>query len=442
MYSRLSAQDILRCTLCETEVALMYCNVCHTHLCKDCVLIHFSDKLKAHNVVPIEQFLSTLGYPKCTKHPTKQCELHCKHCDFPICLSCISSKEHFGHDAVDIFEEFEANIDVLKKDLHEIEKSILLKYEEAASTIQIQIYDQRKNSQKLKPDLKKQGEALHNEIDSIIQSKQTEIDHMSRKHKAVLDKTKNAINRIFIKIKQAIVDLKSLLDNMNVSPVSIYQSRIEEFRKLPSKFKISLPTFHPVRINREQLLKLFGSLTFLSIETEEQGYTVPSPGAESSLPARPLLDVPQLITKLKTAYGNLNLVFCLSDEEIWTRGDENNLKLYNMNGELLKSVQTKSGDVPTDIAMTQSEGLVYTDYGNRSINIVSGTQIQTLIKLRGWKPWGVCSTSSGDLLVIMTSDDGKQTKVVRYSGSTEKRSIQWDDQGNQLYTFVGTKYLS
>ena len=244
-----------------------------------------------------------------------------------------------------------------KKDLHEIEKSILPKYEEAASTIQIQIYDQRKNSQKLKSDLKKQGGALHTEIDSIIQSKQTEIDHMSRKHKAVLDKTKNAINRTIIKIKQAIMDLKSLLDNMNGCPVSTYHSRIEEFRKLPSKFKISLPTFHPVRINREQLLKLFGSLTFLSIETEEQGYTVPSPGAESSLPARPLLDVPQLITKLKTAYGNLNLVSCLSDEEIWTRGDENNLKLYNMNGELLKSVQTKSGDVPTDIAMTQSEGL-------------------------------------------------------------------------------------
>ena len=86
---------------------------------------------------------------------------------------------------------------------------------------------------------------------------------------------------------------------------------------------------------------------------------------------------------------------------------------------------------------------MYTDYLDSSINLVSGTQIQTLITLRGWKPYNLSSTSSGDLLVIVTSDDGKQTKVVRYSGSTEKQSIQWNDRGKPLYSSGGyIKYLS
>ena len=159
-----------------------------------------------------------------------------------------------------------------------------------------------------------------------------------------------------------------------------------------------------------------------------------------------LLDAPRLITDIPTTgYDYLYNVSCLSDEEIWTSGDKEIMKLYNLKGELLKSIQTKSGNAPGDIAVTRSGDLVYTDGRDRSINLVSGTQIQTLITLRGWGPCELCSTSSGDLLVTMTSDDYTQTKVVRYSGSTEKQSIQWDDQVNPLYSsnrIFNNKYLS
>ena len=257
--------------------------------------------------------------------------------------------------------------------------------------------------------MKNQKNVLLKEIDAIIQSKQIEIDVMDSKHQIALDKQEDAINHTITEIKQVIQDLKSLLDTSDDSIVLNYKSRIEKFRKVPSKFRVTLPKFLPYQTNRDQLLQQFGSLTALSIETEEQGDSVLFLADSVSAPGRPMLDFPRLITDIPTI-GNGTHVSCLSDEEIWIIGNDEILNLYNLQGDVLRSVQTKSGNRPEDIAVTRSGDLVYADYDERSINLVSGSQMEPLITLQGWKPRGLCSTSSGDLLVIMDSDDVKQTK--------------------------------
>uniref|UniRef100_K1RFV1 Tripartite motif-containing protein 2 n=1 Tax=Magallana gigas TaxID=29159 RepID=K1RFV1_MAGGI len=166
-----------------------------------------------------------------------------------------------------------------------------------------------------------------------------------------------------------------------------------------------------------------------------------------SSPLKLLVDEPRIISTIQTQYGgfskSLTSVTCHSDEEIWTCSDNNKMmRLYNLQGELVKSVKIKSGIGSWDIAVTRSGDLVYTDSKDRTVNIVKNTQIQTVIRLRGWEPRGVCSTSSGDLLVVMVSDD-IQTKVVCYSGSTQKQSIQYDDKGQPLFSSGGNyKYIS
>ena len=155
------------------------------------------------------------------------------------------------------------------------------------------------------------------------------------------------------------------------------------------------------------------------------------------MPRQNIIDEPMILSEILTEYGNgkeLRSVSCLTENKLWTRGHKDPiLKLYNLQGELLESIQTKSGNAPTDIAVAQNGDLVYADFFDKSINIIKNKQIRLLVKLRGWKPLNLCITSSGDLLVSMVSIDRKQSKVVRYSGSEEKQNIQWDDQGEALY---------
>ena len=164
-------------------------------------------------------------------------------------------------------------------------------------------------------------------------------------------------------------------------------------------------------------------------------------------PYRPLLQTPIVVASIRTDYGTfykeLGDILCKTDDRIWTCGYNNDsMRLYNIQGDLLQTVHPKYNDEPADIALTQEGNLLYTDFRDRSINVVLGTNIQPFITLQGWRPNGMCSTSTGGLLVIMDCDDFEETKVVRYDGSTEQQCIQFDNQGQPLYSSGGNKYIS
>nr|XP_034334632.1 protein lin-41-like [Crassostrea gigas] len=170
-------------------------------------------------------------------------------------------------------------------------------------------------------------------------------------------------------------------------------------------------------------------------------YTMESKGAVSSYPDRSLIDEPRIINEINTEKIALRSVACLNDEEIWTCSGSS-MRLYNLQDQLVKVVQTKSGGEPIDILVTRIGDLLYTDYDDKTVNIVKNTQIQTVIRLRGWKPFGVCSTSSGDFLILMNSN-GKQSKVSRYAGSVEKQNIQYGDNKKPLFSPHGcNKYIN
>ena len=89
---------------------------------------------------------------------------------------------------MDILKNLPNIEEVIKQDLEELQKTIHPIYQENASNIPVQRADVRNHSQKLTKALDKQGEALHLEIDNIIQVMKSEIDDMDAQYIAAVDR--------------------------------------------------------------------------------------------------------------------------------------------------------------------------------------------------------------------------------------------------------------
>ena len=354
--------------------------------------------------------------------------------------------DHDQHEKVTIFKRCEKVKMSFQKALNESENFVFPQFQKAASSIAAYKDELIKTSETISNSIREQGEVWHKEIDVVIQKLQSKLNDMICVHQRILQKEENEINSRISEISKSINDLKDLLDSHDLSLVSGCKFRIDDYRTLPYQLVLDLPKFCPQSINKQQLCEQFGSLSQLLVTMEEQTYPVNLSELEFSLSDK-LLDEPEITACIDTHFKSLYNVACRSDDEIWTRGLDKVIRMYNIKGELLESIQTRSLNEPYDIAVLQSGELVYTDPKDCSVNIVRNAQVEPLIRLAGWvwtwKPLGVCSEASGDLLVTMVSFDHKQTKVVRYRGSKEKQSIQLDEKGQPLYSSgYNTKYLS
>lgn len=117
--------------------------------------------------------------------------------------------------------------------------------------------------------------------------------------------------------------------------------------------------FFPHDVNKIRMLvkENFGFLLGLLIKTEEEGHILKSPGAMSSPLVRTLNDVPRIIANTHIQCLNCNSkdsVFWANNEEVWTCRHDNRRRLYNFQEELVKSIQTKTGNSPFDKTVTKS----------------------------------------------------------------------------------------
>nr|XP_022288818.1 uncharacterized protein LOC111100927 [Crassostrea virginica]XP_022288819.1 uncharacterized protein LOC111100927 [Crassostrea virginica]XP_022288820.1 uncharacterized protein LOC111100927 [Crassostrea virginica] len=424
------AQDVARCDLCEIAIVQSYCDFCHVNLCKPCIGEHISDDYTKHIIVPFQQRRSTPIYPKCKTHPKKTCELQCKDCNILLCTDCLASEQHNKEHKLSKLEEvFHQKKDHIHRDKEELKEELLPVYEEIATEIKNQITNLDVDYKKFTTEMSKHREELHREIDNVMDQREKEIDDNKLKHLSILTKHLEEIKQLQSLMQESLHNLNEMEDSNEVTSTIHYNSKNQEFSKLPPKVIVSMPKFIPKPIEKEELCSLIGKLTPLSSTLEERVFTAKKPNTS----VRELLDEPEVLNTIKTGHEKLHNVTCLNEEKIWTSGETTaDIKCFNTRGVLQKTIKTKSGIRPNDIAVYSDGALVYSDGTTGTVYKVKNDQTEEIIRLQGWRPTRLCVTSSGDLLVTMFSDD--KTKVVRYSGSTVKQTIQFDDDGQPLYS--------
>uniref|UniRef100_K1PTE4 Tripartite motif-containing protein 2 n=1 Tax=Magallana gigas TaxID=29159 RepID=K1PTE4_MAGGI len=351
----------------------------------------------------------------------------------------MASKQHKGHCFVEILEVYKTKREVVEKDKVELENHISPTYEKIAFDLEEQLTNLDGGYKKLTTTMSKQGEQWHREIDIIINKMKTEISEIKVKHRDILQKHLNEIKQIQSLIKQTLLDLGELEKSTEISRTIEYSSKIREFSKLPPKVNVSMPIFIPKTINSEKLYSLFGQITPLSTPTEENILSL----NQLNTTVEELLDEPKLVATMKTGHNIFRCIACHSENRIWTSGETNEIKCFNSKGSLLQTVYTKSGVFPNDITVYSDGDLIVSDGGKKTVYKVNIGQTEELIRLEEWRPLNLCVTTTGDLLVTMYSDDKTQSKVVCYSGTAAKQTIQFDNIGKPLYSGNSTvKYIT
>lgn len=436
-----AAQDAARCQICETAVVHMHCHSCEVNLCMACIGNHVTlNPRTEHQVLGLDLHKSSLTFTKCCTHPNQCCQFYCKECDIPVCSKCISSEKHSRHLFLQMCQVFESRKSTIEKDTKALEDVVCPKYENIAQDIENELKNLESEFKRITTMVFEHGKEWHRRIDLLVSRLKTEINAIRENQIYALRKQLSHVKNKIIAINDAIDENNGALSSKEVIRTLDCKIKFTNFNQLPPALYIQSPIFSTRSITDEEVSQLFGSLKTLPITVQKESETLNDP---TKLSPTQFLEEPELVSSFYTSFQKLCNVEYKNAENIWTSGKDGTIKKFNLQGSCLKTIITSCGTWPADIAWNHTGELLYSDSVARSLKIVKRGPVKNWIKFKFWKPGNICVCFSGDLLVTLCNDEETQVKVVRYSGPTEKQTIQFDEEGKPLYSGNSKiKYIS
>nr|XP_034324676.1 uncharacterized protein LOC105343899 isoform X2 [Crassostrea gigas] len=446
MDPRSSAQEAVYCDLCETALVHMHCDTCLINLCTACVGEHMiMDEPRGHQVKRFQSRTSGQHPNKCLTHSEKRCDLFCKQCQFPVCSHCIASGSHSNHKIVVLKQIIEFRKKKAARDQRLLRSLILPSYQTISQKLQNELDYVENEYEKVVRAIERHGELKHSEIRSTVNKLKVKAGVIRSKQVKILQKHIFAINGKISSIGDEIDNSQNVLDSQSLIVVSCYASKCPEFKMLPQIVNVEVPQFMSRMIPEAEKDAMFGSLSVEDVQTEVV-YTE-MPAALYSSPLKELIEKPEVISTINSCHSScLYSLACLGNDMVFTTGNNctiESIKLTIIGGSCVQHTRIESGNRSWDITLDRDGHLVYTDREKQTINLLKNKKTNVFLTLKNWRPVNICSTLYGDLLAIMDSCDQKHTRVVRYSGTAEKQSIQFDEKGKPLFhSYNGYKYIA
>ncbi|XP_078330862.1 uncharacterized protein LOC144624771 [Crassostrea virginica] len=162
------AQDVITCDLCDKPTQ-QFCNSCQVSLCDTCIKKHRDEFMSLiHEIVPFLERKIQLVFPECREHSGQRCEVNCKKCNEPVCVKCIVSGPHKGHDVEELIETHGKKIQKIKSDTEEIKAKIIPKYQNEDQNIGNTISKTKSKIDDIGRESKKLRKLWHQEVDNIF----------------------------------------------------------------------------------------------------------------------------------------------------------------------------------------------------------------------------------------------------------------------------------
>ncbi|XP_061186253.1 B-box type zinc finger protein ncl-1-like [Saccostrea echinata] len=218
----------------------------------------------------------------CPKHKSNTVDLCCQDCNQAVCSQCMTTA-HTGHRTGDFTEFFEHKRAMLRNDLYLIQSHIKQR-EEAKQQLVEHLEKMEKATENVVKEVKnfieKMRTAIHQKAEDLkTHTKETKKQITSRKGEFVKEINKLETLRKKCQDEQDTKDMGVVLFRKDVA------SSLENYKTLPSSYKITPPAFIPAELDKD-IINSFGTIVPAIIEEETIAFKPPPPFVTMKTPGK------------------------------------------------------------------------------------------------------------------------------------------------------------